>query len=80
MNLGSRLEGLNKAYGTEILIGENTAQLVQESFLPREMMLLANQIAGANRAKGDLYVLERGTSHNQSTSRCRLMAVAVAMC
>jgi hypothetical protein len=53
VNLGSRLEGLNKACGTESLIGENTAQLVQESFLLREMMLLENQIAGANRAKGD---------------------------
>jgi adenylate cyclase len=37
VNLGSRLEGLNKAYGTEILIGENTAQLVEESFLLREV-------------------------------------------
>jgi adenylate cyclase len=40
VSLGSRLEGLNKAYGTEILIGENTAQLVQESFLLREIDLV----------------------------------------
>ncbi|MCG6983522.1 MAG: adenylate/guanylate cyclase domain-containing protein [Deltaproteobacteria bacterium] len=37
VNLGSRLEGLNKAYGTEILIGENTAQLVEDSFFLREV-------------------------------------------
>jgi adenylate cyclase len=37
VNLGSRLEGLNKAYGTEILVGENTARLVAEAFLLREV-------------------------------------------
>ncbi|HEX3034427.1 MAG TPA: adenylate/guanylate cyclase domain-containing protein [Thermodesulfobacteriota bacterium] len=37
VNLGSRLEELNKSYGTEILIGENTAQLVGKSFLLREI-------------------------------------------
>jgi adenylate cyclase len=37
VNLGSRLEGLNKIYGTEILIGENTAQFVNDSFLLREI-------------------------------------------
>ena len=37
VNLGSRLEGLNKAYATEILIGENTARLVENSFLLREV-------------------------------------------
>jgi adenylate cyclase len=37
VNLGSRLEGLNKIYGTEILIGENTARLVEDSFLMREV-------------------------------------------
>ena len=37
VNLGSRLEGLNKVYKTEILIGENTARLVEGSFLLREI-------------------------------------------
>jgi adenylate cyclase len=37
VNLGSRLEGINKIYGTEILIGENTAKLVEGSFLLREI-------------------------------------------
>jgi adenylate cyclase len=37
VNLGSRLEGLNKIYGTDILIGEETARLVKDSFLLREI-------------------------------------------
>jgi adenylate cyclase len=40
VNLGSRLEGLNKQYGTEILIGENTAQLVGDAFRLREVDLV----------------------------------------
>lgn len=40
VNLGSRLEGLNKAYGTQILIGQNTAELVKRSFLLREIDLV----------------------------------------
>jgi adenylate cyclase len=40
VNLGFRLEGINKAYGTEILIGENTAQLIGESFLLRAVDLV----------------------------------------
>jgi adenylate cyclase len=40
VNLGSCLEGLNKAYGTEILIGENTAQLVEKAFVLREIDLV----------------------------------------
>jgi len=37
VNLGSRLEGLNKVYRTEIIIGENTAQLVEQAFRLREL-------------------------------------------
>jgi len=37
VNLGSRLEGLNKVYGTDILIGENTANLVSDAFVLREI-------------------------------------------
>jgi adenylate cyclase len=48
VNLGSRLEGLNKAYGTEILIGENTAQLVEKSFLLREIDLV--RVVGREQA------------------------------
>ena len=40
VNLGSRLEGLNKVYGTEILLGENTAKLVEKSCLLREIDLV----------------------------------------
>jgi adenylate cyclase len=37
VNLGSRLEGLNKMYGSKILIGENTARLVKNEFLLRKI-------------------------------------------
>ena len=37
VNLGSRLEGLNKVYGTDIIIGENTAGRVENAFRLREL-------------------------------------------
>jgi len=37
VNLASRLEGINKIYGTEVIIGENTANLVDGSFILREL-------------------------------------------
>jgi adenylate cyclase len=40
VNLGSRLEGLNKVYGTEILVGENTVALVGDAFRVREVDLV----------------------------------------
>jgi adenylate cyclase len=44
VNLGSRLEGLNKVYGTDILVGENTARMVEGAFVLREVDMV--------RAKG----------------------------
>jgi len=37
VNVGSRLEHLNKGYGTEILVGETTAELVGDAFRLREV-------------------------------------------
>ena len=40
VNLASRLEGLSGIYGTDILIGENTANLLDDAFLIREVDLV----------------------------------------
>ena len=40
VNLASRLEGANKAYGTEILVGDRTRQAAGEAFAFRAMDLL----------------------------------------
>jgi adenylate cyclase len=37
VNLGSRLEGLNKVYGTRIILSEATASQLDERFLLREL-------------------------------------------
>jgi adenylate cyclase len=37
VNLGSRLEGLNKQYGSEVLVGEKTVELVVDAFVLREL-------------------------------------------
>ncbi|MGY4304634.1 adenylate cyclase [Bradyrhizobium sp. USDA 4369] len=41
VNVASRLEGANKTYGTDILIGEGTARLAGEAFLTREIDRIA---------------------------------------
>lgn len=40
VNLGSRLEGANKQYGTFIMASERTQELVKDSFVFRELDLL----------------------------------------
>jgi len=37
VNLGARLEGTNKEYGTNIIISENTYSLVKDKFIVREL-------------------------------------------
>jgi adenylate cyclase len=40
VNLGSRLEGLNKEYGTQVIIGEPTYQRIRSEFFCRELDLV----------------------------------------
>ncbi|MBI3754436.1 MAG: adenylate/guanylate cyclase domain-containing protein [Deltaproteobacteria bacterium] len=40
VNLASRLEGMNKVYGTHVIASENTQKLVQSDFLFRELDLV----------------------------------------
>ncbi len=47
VNLGSRLEGLNKIYGTKIIIGQNTARYAKDHF--RLRMLGAVAVKGKTR-------------------------------
>ncbi|MGZ3607985.1 MAG: adenylate/guanylate cyclase domain-containing protein, partial [Syntrophales bacterium] len=41
VNIASRLEGLNKYYGTPIIIGHNTCELVKEEFVVRPLDLVS---------------------------------------
>ncbi|OFW27552.1 MAG: hypothetical protein A3H27_13615 [Acidobacteria bacterium RIFCSPLOWO2_02_FULL_59_13] len=40
VNLGSRLEGLNKEYGTQIILSQNTYEYVESEFVVRELDLI----------------------------------------
>ncbi|MES1168135.1 MAG: adenylate/guanylate cyclase domain-containing protein, partial [Oleiharenicola lentus] len=55
VNLASRLEGANKAFGTYILLGEETARRVQGTLLTRPLARL--------RVKGKLQAVEVHTLH-----------------
>lgn len=72
VNLGSRLEGLNRIYGTEILIGENTARLVAGSFLLREIDMV--RVKGKKQAVRIYELLARSTA---SVPREREQALSV---
>lgn len=40
VNLGSRLEGVNKMYGTSIIISEHTYEMVREKFIIRDLDII----------------------------------------
>jgi len=41
VNMASRLEGLNKSYGTQIIIGDTTCDLVKEEFVVRPLDIVS---------------------------------------
>jgi adenylate cyclase len=76
VNSASRFEGLNKAYGTRIIIGENTRELVKEQFVARPLDLVS--VKGS--AKGvRIYELMAETSGADERVReiARLAATAL---
>lgn len=60
VNLASRLEGLNRFYGTEILVGENTANLVNGAFVLREIDMV--RVKGKKQAVRIYDLLARSAS------------------
>jgi len=48
VNLASRLEGVNKIYGTSILIGESTRREIQDGFVVRELDIV--KVKGKDQA------------------------------
>ena len=60
VNLASRLEGANKAFGTGILLGEETARRVQTAMVTRPLARL--------RVKGKLQAIEVHTLHGATGS------------
>ncbi|HEX6136536.1 MAG TPA: adenylate/guanylate cyclase domain-containing protein [Casimicrobiaceae bacterium] len=50
VNLASRLEQINKVYGTEIIVGEDTARLVSSSFVMRRLDVV--RVVGRKQALG----------------------------
>ena len=58
VNLASRLEGLNKYYGTSILISQTTAELIGGGFILREVDRV--QVKGKAQAAGIFEVMGEG--------------------
>ena len=69
VNSASRFEGLNKVYGTRIIIGENTRELVKEQFLARPLDLVS--VKGS--AKG-VRIYELMAEMSGADERARTMA------
>ncbi|MDP3182318.1 MAG: adenylate/guanylate cyclase domain-containing protein [Desulfobaccales bacterium] len=58
VNLGSRLEGLNKYYGTSILISQSTADVLGDGFILRDMDRV--KVKGKAQATGIFELLGEG--------------------
>jgi len=66
VNLGSRIEGLNKIYGTDILLGENTARVVKDDFLLRKVDVV--RVKGRKQCVG-VFELVADTSSSVSNAQ-----------
>ncbi len=67
VNLGSRLEGANKFYGSRILIAESTALLVKNTFVLRQLDLL--RVKGKQKPLAVYELLGEGQPDSESRDR-----------
>jgi adenylate cyclase len=77
VNLGSRLEGLNRVYGTDILVGETTALLVGRAFVLREVDVV--RVKGKERAVRIHELLARSGASLPEAQEKALALYAVAL-
>jgi adenylate cyclase len=81
VNLGSRLEGANKIYGSRILMAESTAEIVQDKFIVRKLDLL--RVKGKKQPIWVYELLgEKGKAENEADllRRSQLYEAALALC
>jgi adenylate cyclase len=67
VNLGSRLEGANKFYGSRILISETTAHLVKDKFVLRQLDVL--RVKGKQQPLAAYELIAEGTPNADIAAR-----------
>jgi adenylate cyclase len=70
VNLGSRLEGANKLYGSQILIAQTTADLVRDRFVLRQLDLL--RVKGKKRPMAVYELMDEGPGNGELRPRVEL--------
>jgi len=77
VNLGSRVEGLNKLYGTEILVTGATAQAARSGFLARELDRV--RVKGKSEAVEIFELLAERPAPAEDEERARAYAAALVL-
>jgi adenylate cyclase len=68
VNLASRLEGVNKMYGTNIIISEHTKEKIGEEFFTREIDTV--RVKGKTQAIRIYELIDRINLNDESFCRC----------
>jgi len=68
VNLASRLEGVNKMYGTNIIISEHTKEKIGEEFFTREIDTI--RVKGKTQAIRIYELLDRVLINDEPFRRC----------
>ena len=76
VNLGSRIEGLNKDYGTQILVSEHTARAAGDGFLFRELDWV--RVKGKQKPVGIHELLDAAPGSPDQAGRAALFASGLA--